>query len=82
MFICNKESKEKQDLTCPNCSLVVPVKLYRVSVEEPWCPFCDFKIDHTVFEQLYSVEDTQKEYDNNSSFNEFEGLEYALNSGN
>lgn len=47
------------------------------------CFSLDSKIDHKVFDELYAVEDTQNEYKNNSNFsNEFEGLEYLINSGN
>lgn len=82
-FICNKESKEKQDFLCEECCNLVPVKLFRVTVYNPYCPFCNAHIDHKVFEDLYSVEDTQKENTNNSNYsNEFDGLEYLLNSGN
>ena len=82
-FICNKESKEKQEFLCECCCNLVPVKLFRVTIYNPYCPFCDSKIDHKVFDELYAVEDTQNEYKNNSNFsNEFEGLEYLRNSGN
>ena len=61
MFICNKESKEKQTLLCNQCGNVIPVKIYRVTIYNPYCPFCSSYIDRTVFEQLYSVEDTQND---------------------
>ena len=82
MFICNKESKEKQTFLCTSCGNVVPAKIYRVSIYNPYCPFCNSYIDRTVFEQLYSVEDTQNDNNTNSNnSNGFEDLEYIVNNG-
>lgn len=77
MFICNKESKEKQTFLCLPCGNVVPAKIYRVTIQNPYCPFCNAYIDHKVFEQLYPVEDTQNENKKDSTSN---GESY--NSGN
>lgn len=79
MFICNKESKEKQTFLCTACGNVIPAKIYRVSVYNPYCPFCNSYIDRTVFEQLYSVEDTQNDNKKDSTSNYDKSNTYSGN---